>query len=267
MVFRKCLKRGGISALALAWCLVAAGCASTPGKVLRRRGDEIVVAGQLFHTGTRVVLWSDPGGFDAYRVERRFAPWEEADWEHSRTNLAGRPPTPNRYGVRTNGLSREELERVRGGGWDLALLRKQVDQFVLHYDAAGTSRACFKTLQDERDLSTHFLLDLDGTIYQTLDVKERARHATISNDRSVGVEIANLGAFGRNEKNPFALWYQTDSRGRTIITIPGGAGARRSGRRILRGVRCGAGRWRERRRGRNCVNTISRRNNTGRWRG
>jgi N-acetyl-anhydromuramyl-L-alanine amidase AmpD len=212
---------------------------------LRRRGDEIVVAGQLFHTGTRVVLWCDPGGFDAYRVERRFAPWEVADWEHSRTNLTGTPPTPNRYSVRTNGLSREELERVRGGGWDLASLQKQVDQFVLHYDAAGTSRACFKTLQDERDLSTHFLLDLDGTIYQTLDVKERARHTRTANDRSVGVEIANVGAYREKEKNPFALWYQTDSRGRTIITIPGGAGAQAertanfAGRPVRRGAVAG----------------------------
>jgi N-acetyl-anhydromuramyl-L-alanine amidase AmpD len=159
-------------------------------------------------------------------VERRFAPLEVADWESSRlamTNLSP-PPTPNRYSVRTNGLSREEVERVRGGGWDLASLRKKVDQLVLHFDAAGTSRACFKTLQDERDLSTHFLLDLDGTIYQTLDVKERARHATVSNDRSVGVEIANIGAYAAAQPNPFALWYWTDGRGRTIITIPGGDG-------------------------------------------
>jgi N-acetyl-anhydromuramyl-L-alanine amidase AmpD len=249
MVFRKCLPRNGLStlALALAFCLMAPGCASTPGKVLRRRGDEIVVAGQLFHTGTRVVLWCDPGGFDAYRVERRFAPWEVADWENSRTTMTNlrAPPTPNRYSVRTNGLNREELERVRGGGWDLALLREHVDQFVLHYDAAGTSRACFKTLQDERDLSTHFLLDLDGTIYQTLDVKERARHATISNDRSVGVEIANLGAYRETEMNPFALWYQRDSRGRVIIAIPGGAGARAertpnfTGRPVRRGAVAG----------------------------
>jgi len=227
MMFRLCLLRNGIFALALALGLMAAGCVSTPGTLLRRRGDEIVVAGQLFHTGTRVVLWSDPGGFDAYRVERRFAPLAEADWENSRitmTNLPS-PPTPNRYGVRTNGLSAEEVERVRGGGWDLAELRKKVDQLVLHFDAAGTSRACFKTLQDERDLSTHFLLDLDGTIYQTLDVKERARHAAASNDRSVGVEIANVGAYREQEKDPFALWYRTDSRGRTVITIPGGAGA------------------------------------------
>ena len=44
------------------------------GERLPRRGDEIVVCGQLFHTTTKVVLWTDPGGFDAYRVERRFAP-------------------------------------------------------------------------------------------------------------------------------------------------------------------------------------------------
>ena len=34
------------------------------------------------------------------------------------------------------------------------------------------------------------MLDVDGTIYQTLDVKERAWHATTSNTRAVGIEIA-----------------------------------------------------------------------------
>jgi N-acetyl-anhydromuramyl-L-alanine amidase AmpD len=240
-MFRGCLLQNGFAALALILGLMTAGCVSTPGKMLHRRGDEIMVAGQLFHTGTRVVLWSDPGGFDAYRVERRFAPWEQADWDHSRTNPAS-PRTPNRYGLRIAGLSKAELERVRGGGWDLALLRGQVDQFVLHYDAVGTSRGCFKVLQDERGLSTHFLLDLDGTIYQTLDVKERAWHATTSNDRAVGVEIANIGAFAENPENassPFARWYQTNGSGRTIITIPGGAPAERTanfeGRPVRRG--------------------------------
>ncbi|HXR07369.1 MAG TPA: peptidoglycan recognition family protein [Candidatus Acidoferrum sp.] len=237
-MFRECSQHIALAVLALVLGLITAGCASTPGKMLRRRGDEIVVAGQFFHTGTRVVLWTDPGGFDAYRVERRFAPWDQADWDNSRTNPAS-PRTPNRYGVRAGGLSKAELERVRGGGWDLALLRRHVDQFVLHYDAVGTSRACFQVLQDERGLSTHFLLDLDGTIYQTLDVKERAWHATTSNDRSVGVEIANVGAFGEKQPNPFPRWYQTDWRGRTIITIPGGAPAERAadftGRPVRRG--------------------------------
>ena len=64
------------------------------------------------------------------------------------------------------------------------------------------------------------MLDLDGTIYQTLDLKERAWHATTSNDRSIGVEIANIGAFPVNKKNPLAQWYKTGADGETRITLP-----------------------------------------------
>jgi N-acetyl-anhydromuramyl-L-alanine amidase AmpD len=95
-----------------------------------------------------------------------------------------------------------------------------VDQFVLHYDACGTSRQCFKILHDLRGLSVHFLLDVDGTIYQTLDLKERAWHATSSNTRSVGIEIAHIGAYSVSGRNPFADWYQADPRGGTRLTIP-----------------------------------------------
>jgi N-acetyl-anhydromuramyl-L-alanine amidase AmpD len=41
----------------------------------------------------------------------------------------------------------------------------------------------------------HFLLDVDGTIYQTLDLHEKAFHATYANDFSIGVEIAHPGAW------------------------------------------------------------------------
>jgi N-acetyl-anhydromuramyl-L-alanine amidase AmpD len=122
--------------------------------------------------------------------------------------------------LRRAGLSNQEVERVRGGGWDLPTLQKVVDQFVLHYDACGTSRQCFKVLQDMRDLSVHFMLDLDGTVYQTLDLKERAWHATTSNNRSVGIEIANIGAFAPGERNPFSEWYQQDADGHPVLTIP-----------------------------------------------
>jgi N-acetyl-anhydromuramyl-L-alanine amidase AmpD len=66
----------------------------------------------------------------------------------------------------------------------------------------------------------HFLLDLDGTIYQTLDLKERAWHATTSNGRSVGIEIANIGAYGPDDTNPFEQWYTKDADGQTRVTIP-----------------------------------------------
>jgi N-acetyl-anhydromuramyl-L-alanine amidase AmpD len=213
--------------------VAVAACATQPrpGTLAERRGDEIAVAGRFVHTGTRVVLWLDPGGYDAYRVERRFSPLDHADWESSHAEVK-ELTSPNRYNLRRNGLSDAELERVRGGGWDLPTLQKVVDQFVLHYDACGTSRQCFKVLHDARDLSVHFMLDLDGTIYQTLDLKERAWHATTSNSRSVGIEIANVGAYEPDEKNPFAEWYESAPGGRTRITIParfGDGGLRNKG--------------------------------------
>lgn len=196
----------------------------SPGRFLPRQGDEIVVCGEWVHTGAPVVTWMDPGGYDAYRVERRFAPINESDWKDSTAEVK-ELKTPNRYGLRKAGLTPMQLEQVRGGGWPLSLLREKVDQFVLHFDACGTSRQCFKVLHDHRDLSVHFMLDLDGTIYQTLDLKERAWHATISNDRSVGIEIANIGAYDVNARqDPLADWYHKDPDGRTRIFIPGAIG-------------------------------------------
>jgi hypothetical protein len=212
---------------AFAMAVLTGGCSSRlrPGDVAgSRRGQEIMVAGQLFHVGAPVVLFTDPGGYDAYRVEKRFAPWAESSWP-ALVKAGKALDTPNRYGLRASGLSDEERERVRGGGWDLSLLQRTVDQFVLHYDVCGTSRQCFKVLHDFRGLSVHFLLDIDGTIYQTLDLKERAWHATTSNDRSVGIEIANMGAYAPGAKNPFDAWYERDEAGRaTRITIPAALG-------------------------------------------
>ena len=199
-------------------CIFLIGCRTPvrPGTPISRKGDEIIVAGQLFHTGTKVVTWMDPGGYDAYRVERRFAPIENSSWEASKAELP-ELSGPARYNIRKAGLTDEELERVRGGGWDLPSLQKVVDQFVLHYDVCGTSRQCFKVLQDFRGLSVHFMLDIDGTIYQTLDLKERAWHATTSNTRSVGIEIANMGAYASAEKGPLKDWYTNDTKGPRIV--------------------------------------------------
>ncbi|MBL8764424.1 MAG: N-acetylmuramoyl-L-alanine amidase [Phycisphaerae bacterium] len=179
--------------LSLLAFLSACAASPRPGDELARRGDEILACGRLFHTGAPVVLYCDPGGYDAYRVERRFGPRDQAAWDPARVQPGH---TPNRYSSR-----RAEAEFGRAvapvgeSDWTLEYLRQRIDQLVIHYDVAGTSRACFRTLHDDRNLSVHFMLDLDGTIYQTLDLKERARHATIVNDRSIGIEIANIGAY------------------------------------------------------------------------
>lgn len=217
--------------LAAAAALLLSGLAAcrTPkvGSELRRTGDEIVVAGRYFHTGTPVVLWTDVGGYDAYRVERRFVPADEASWEA--TSKAG-IETPNRYGTRRVAHDDVDDERARAGQWTLDALRQHVSQFVIHYDVAGTSRNCFRVLHDARCLSVHFMIDLDGTIYQTLDAKERAWHAGVANDRSVGVEVANIGAYPKSEADVvLEKWYRHDEHG-TRVALPAdlaAAGVRR----------------------------------------
>jgi N-acetylmuramoyl-L-alanine amidase len=207
-----------------------------------RRGDEIVVCGKRYHTGAPVVLWTDPGGYDGYRPGRGSAPVEDAgssDAAHTygiRFNPVIAPPAafgesspfpeparPSEGGAK---LTRAEFERIRAGGWPLELLRQKVDQFVFHYDVSGTSRRCFRTLQDERGLSVHFMLDLDGTIYQTLDLQERAWHASDSNSRSIGIEIANVGAFRADDRAVLDATYQKDEQGRTRLVLPPDAGLR-----------------------------------------
>jgi N-acetyl-anhydromuramyl-L-alanine amidase AmpD len=219
--FRRLCPLGVPGASLLLISILLSGCRTMvpPGTQAKRVGDEIVVAGQMFHTGTRVVTWMDQGGYDAYRVERRFAPMDKSSWEASKAevpDLSG----PARYNLRKAGLTDGEVEQVRGGGWDLQTLRKVVDQFVLHYDVCGTSRQCFRVLHDFRGLSVHFMLDIDGTIYQTLDLKERAWHATTSNTRSVGIEIANMGAYASAEKGPLKDWYTSEGPNGTRITLP-----------------------------------------------
>jgi N-acetyl-anhydromuramyl-L-alanine amidase AmpD len=189
--------------------------------MLQRTGDEIMVCGQLFHTGAPVVLWTDPGGYDAYRTERRFSPWDVADFDSTSKELPKDFTQPNRYGIRKSQVDEDTFERIRGGGWDLPTLQNCVDQFVYHYDVCGVSRQCFNILHDHRSLSVHFMLDLDGTIYQTLDLKERAWHATTSNSRSIGIEIANIGAYSPDDKEGVLdQWYRKDPNGLTRVVLP-----------------------------------------------
>lgn len=204
----------GVSARArvvVAMGLLLGSCDSAPepGERLERQGDEIVVAGQLFHTGTPVVLWNDPGGYDAYRAHRHFEP-----------DIVGPSQNPKRvarFGSRRGSLPEDVAARVEERGWSLEDLAKVVSQVVVHFDACGTSKRCFQVLHDVRGLSCHFLLDLDGTIYQTLDLKERAWHAAQANDRSIGIEIANIGAYASYE--PLSAWYVREGE-TTRLVIP-----------------------------------------------
>ncbi len=200
--------------------LLAGGCASVrPGDEAVSAGDEIMVCGRLIHTGAPVVRWTDARGYDAYRVNQRFAPSETRPSKPE----AG-TDTPNRYGIRPVAkLTKDDQDFIRDHGWDLPQLQQVVNKFVIHYDVCGTSRQCFKILQDVRGLSVHFMLDVDGTIYQTLDLKERARHSGPGNDASVGIEIAHIGAYNPDDPKDAAVlktWYKPDDTGRLRVMLP-----------------------------------------------
>lgn len=208
-----------IAALAALLCTNAGCLGPRPGDWLPRFSDEIMICGQLFRTGNPTVLWLDPRGYDAYRVEKRF----EGPSTQPTTKKTGSSAVDNnepRYGSWRRNLPPEVAKDVRANGWQLEKLRDHVDQFVLHYDVCGTSRQCFKVLHDMRGLSVQFMIDVDGTIYQTLDVKERAWHASQANDRSVGVEIANIGAYDAKDLKVLDQWYARDDEGWPVVRFP-----------------------------------------------
>lgn len=73
---------------------------------------------------------------------------------------------------------------------------------ILHYTGMKTAREALDRLTDiESKVSAHYTVDMDGTIYQHVDEKNRAWHAGAGawksykdiNRRSIGIEIVNKG--------------------------------------------------------------------------
>ena len=69
--------------------------------------------------------------------------------------------------------------------------RKDPTQIVTHFDVCLSAASCKRVLE-KRGLSSHFVIDIDGTIYQMVDPAYTAWHAgSGANRRSVGVDISN----------------------------------------------------------------------------
>ena len=86
--------------------------------------------------------------------------------------------------------------------------KRSIRLFVNHWDVCLSSKSCQSVL-DRRGISVHFLIDNDGTIYQTLDMQHGAWHAGSErvNRASVGVEISN--AYYTKYQN----WYEKNGFG------------------------------------------------------
>ncbi len=64
----------------------------------------------------------------------------------------------------------------------------KIDAIVMHGTGGSTASGAITALEN-RHLSSHYVIDKDGTIYQLVKDEDAAYHATWYNNRSIGIEV------------------------------------------------------------------------------
>ena len=151
--------------------------------------NSIIICGREYHIGSKVVLWDDPNGLNGYDTSKKaYRIRDRKTGEVIKKVISGK-----RYNNRVWNVNFDKLKNI-------------VTQFFLHHSGLYHADATFSVLHNERGLSCHFILDDDGTIYQTLDLKENAWHGGQCNKMSIGIEIDSRASAGR-----FPNAYDADS--------------------------------------------------------
>ncbi len=155
---------------------------------MRKPSGNLIIAGQTFKIDAPVINFREPPFWDATR-------------ESCIPTLTDPSPVCKPGGVPYGKLPRPYTKRymtrpmLRRYGMNppLDAVKAVIKQFVIHHDGCSSADMCFQVLQNERGLSCHFLVDNDGTIYQTIDLALAAYHAAEWNSASIGVEFCNRG--------------------------------------------------------------------------
>lgn len=157
---------------------------------MSRPSGILYIGGEKFQVDAPVVNWHD-NGWDATSPFCVPTPQEMSP---------GCPPSPDGHGQFPHGppvvtytkrySTRPNLPENK---LSYNAVKAMVKQFVVHHDGCLNAEMCFNVVQNERGLSVHFLLDNDGTIYQTIDLGLMAYHAAEWNLYSIGVELCNRG--------------------------------------------------------------------------
>src|SRR5690242_17606588 len=140
--------------------------------MIRPRGN-LIIAGKVFTVDAPIVNWTEPPYWDATREVCQPTVTDPSPPCLPGGVPYGKLPTPytKRYALR-NALRRYGMTPP------LDAVKSVIKQFVVHHDGCNTADMCFSVLHNERGLSVHFLLDNDGTIYQTIDLALMAYHAS-----------------------------------------------------------------------------------------
>ncbi|MFN0247849.1 MAG: N-acetylmuramoyl-L-alanine amidase [Kofleriaceae bacterium] len=170
----------------------------------------IIIANQTFKTNAKVSNWLDTG----WNAKSPFCiPTATERNPPCKPMAGGQAPYDGPSHVQRYSL-RPTLRRY-GDNPPIEAVKAVIRQFVVHHDGCASSDMCFNVLHNERGLSCHFLIDNDGTIFQTLDLALAGWHAAEWNVASIGVELCNYG-----DANARPDYYSSGKRGKDRDKIP-----------------------------------------------
>lgn len=160
-----------------------------------RPSGVLIIGGQRFQTDAKIVNWTEPPYWNA---KSEFCQPTQTNRAPQCTTKGGGHvpygdlpvPYTKRYSTRP-ALRSSKWNNGENAPYDA--VKSVIKQFVIHHDGCASADMCFNVLQNERGLSCHFLIDNDGTIYQTIDLALMAYHAAEWNLASIGVELCNRG--------------------------------------------------------------------------
>lgn len=171
----------------------------------------IIIGGRSFHTSAPVINWREGPNWDA---TREVCQATQSDPPSAIAKcVRGVPYGKLPQGPYTRRYSLRPRLRQFGMNPSYDAVKAAVRQFVVHHDGCMSADMCFSVLQNERGLSVHFLLDNDGTIYQTIDLGLMAYHAAEWNADSIGIELCNRG-----DAKTYPGLYQTGPHKRDVKT-------------------------------------------------
>ena len=151
---------------------------------------DLIIAGQRIHIDAPVVNWTEGPRWDATST---FCQPTATDPRPPCTPLPGGGHKPYDGPAFAQRYSLRPALRRYGNNPPMDAVKAVIRQFVVHHDGCASSDMAFSVMQNERGLSCHFLIDNDGTIFQTIDLSLAAWHAALWNPGSIGVELCNRG--------------------------------------------------------------------------
>jgi hypothetical protein len=111
----------------------------------------------------------------------------------------------NIYDVDSYALPSNCYRRYKSGKRDIKMI-------ITHFDVCLSANSCRRALKG-RNISSHFVIDNDGTIYQMVDPQHSAWHAgrRVVNRASIGIDISN-GYYTKYQD-----WYRRKGFGRRPV--------------------------------------------------